>query len=299
MFSGKLPSGSSPTARCVRVNWILPYLCLWVALVAATTNHRSAGLIFVILSLAAAVEAGIVGWAGLAALVIFAGACNAAARLRGGLRVLAWGVVVILTLALATNQVPGIHNVLVVDGVAVSASSADFTLYWNFDKGFAGVLLYAVFVPPQERVPWNRAVVATGTIFILTLAFVVGVGTAIGYIAWDPKWPAILAVWVPSNLLLTCVSEETIFRGVLQRQTGRFLRGKVPRPGLVALLLCAVAFGVAHIAGGAEYVLLATLAGVGYGAAYHLTGRVEAGIVVHFLVNLSHLFLFTYPFAAA
>ena len=46
------------------------------------------------------------------------------------------------------------------------------------------------------------------------------------------------------------------------------------------------------------YVLLSTLAGVGYGAAYHVTGRVEAGMLVHFLLNLTHLFLFTYPFAA-
>lgn len=66
----------------------------------------------------------------------------------------------------------------------------------------------------------------------------------------------------------------------------------------MALLVGAVAFGSAHIAGGTTHVLLATLAGIGYGAAYHLTGRVEAGILVHFLLNLSHLVLFTYPFVA-
>ena len=72
----------------------------------------------------------------------------------------------------------------------------------------------------------------------------------------------------------------------------------MPAPALVALLVCAVAFGVVHIAGGTTYVLLSTLAGIGYGAAYYVTGRVEAGILVHFLFNLSHLILFTYPFAA-
>ena len=55
---------------------------------------------------------------------------------------------------------------------------------------------------------------------------------------------------------------------------------------------------MAHLAGGITYVLLATVAGIGYGTAYHLTGRVEAGIVVHFLLNLSHLVLFSYPFVA-
>ena len=125
-----------------------------------------------------------------------------------------------------------------------------------------------------------------------------GTATAVGYTAWDPKWPAILGVWVPSNLLLTCVSEETVFRGILQRHLGRSLRGRVPAPAVVALLACAAAFGVVHIAGGTTYVLLATLAGIGYGAAYYVTGRVEASILAHFLLNLTHLFLFTYPFAA-
>ena len=268
------------------------------------TRRRSVALSFAVLSLAAlslaaAVVAGIVEWTGVAVFMLLAGACLAAvrpgfSRLR---RTLAWGVVVILTAALATNQVPWVHNVLVLDGVYVSASSADFTLYWDYDKAFAGILLYLVCVQPQANPPWGRAVVATGAIAIVTTVVTLATATAVGYMAWDPKWPAILGVWIPSNLHLTCVSEETVFRGILQRHLGRSLSGRVPAPAFVALIVCAAAFGVAHIAGGMTYVLLATLAGIGYGAAYYVTGRVEAGIVVHFLLNLSHLILFTYPFA--
>lgn len=264
------------------------------------TGRRSVALAFAALSLAAGMVAGIVEWAGLAVLVLFTVICLAAARteLPGVHRALAWGVVVILTLALGFNQVPGIHNVLVLDRVYVSPSSADFTLYWNYDTGFAGILLFAVCVQPQGNTPWRRAIVATGTIAILTTVVAFGTAAAVGYADWDPKWPTILGVWVPSNLLLTCVFEETVFRGILQRHLGRALGGRVPAPELVALFVCVAAFGVAHIAGGTTYVLLSTLAGIGYGAAYHMTGRVEAGIVVHFLLNLSHLILFTYPFAA-
>ena len=233
-------------------------------------------------------------------LALFAVACLAAVRAEFPtvLQTLAWGVVVLLTLALGMNQVPWIHNVLVLDRVFVSASSSDFTLYWNYDALFAGVLLYLVCVQPQRKPPWRRALVATGGILVPTLVVVLGTATAVGYLAWDPKWPAILGVWIPSNLLITGVFEETVFRGVIQRHAGRFLRGRVPAPAFVALLVASVAFGVAHIAGGMTYVFLSTLAGVGYGAAYHVTGRVEAGMLVHFLLNLTHLFLFTYPFAA-
>lgn len=285
----------------VDFTFTLPYLLLWAAFgTAMLAGRRSVALAFAALSLAAAVAAGIVELPGLALLVLFAGACLAAVRPEFSRvhRTLAWGVVVILTAALATNQISWIHNVLVLDRVYVSASSADFTLYWDYDKGFAGILLYLVCVQPQRNPAWPRAIVATGLIAILATVVTLGTATAVGYLAWDPKWPAILGVWIPSNLLLTCVSEETVFRGILQSHLGRLLSGRVPAPALVALLVCAAAFGVAHIAGGITYVLLAALAGIGYGAAYYVTGRVEASIFVHFLLNLSHLFLFTYPFAA-
>ncbi len=279
----------------------LPYLLLWLALgVAMFPGPRWGGPILLALSLATAVVAGIVEWAGFAVLTLFAGACLAAVRpeLSTALRTLAWGIVVIFAVALATHQVPWVHNVLVLDAVSVSASAADYTLYWNYDKGFAGVLLYSVCVQPQGSTHWNRAIVATGTIAVLTPVLVGVAATATGFISWDPKWPAFLGVWVPANLLVTCVAEETFFRGLLQRQLGSALRGSVPAPALVALVVAAVAFGVAHVAGGTAYVLLATLAGIGYGAAYHLTERVEASILVHFTLNLAHLVLFTYPFAA-
>ena len=279
----------------------LPLVLLWVALgVTVFPGDRWFGPAFLALSLASAVAAGIVEWAGVAAIALLWGACLAAVRpsLSTPLRALAWSVVVISAVALATHQVPWIHNLLVLDAVPLSASAADYTLYWNYDKGFAGVLLYAVCIQPQAGTGWNRAIVATGAIALLTLVAVGVPATATEFVSWDPKWPAILGVWVPANLLVTCVAEETFFRGLLQRQVGRALCGKVPGAALVAVLVAAAAFGAAHIAGGTTYVLLATLAGIGSGAAYHLTGRVEASILVHFTLNLAHLFLFTYPFAA-
>ena len=263
-------------------------------------DGRRVGATLIALSLAAAVVAGIVAWAGLAVLALYSGACLAAVRpqFSAVLRTLAWGTVLFLALALATHQIPWIQNVLVLDSVSVSALAADYTLYWNYDKGFAGVVLYAVCVQPQPGTEWKRAIVATAAVALLAMIAVGVPATAAEFVLWDPKWPGILAVWVPANLFLTCVAEETFFRGLVQRQLGGAFCGRVPAPALAALLVAAVAFGVAHVAGGATYVLLATLAGVGYGAAYHLTGRVEASILVHFTLNLAHLVLFTYPFAA-
>ena len=279
----------------------LPFVLLWVALgVTVFPGNRWVGPALLALSLASAVAVGIVEWAGVAAIALLWGACLAAVRpsLSMPLRVLAWSVVVISAVVLASHQVPWIHNVLVLDAVSVSAAAADYTLYWNYDKGFVGVLLYAVCVRPQAVTEWNRAIAAGGAVAILTVAAVSVPALATGFVPWDPKWPAILGVWVPANLLVTCLAEEAFFRGLLQRQLARVLRGRVPGAALVAILAAAAAFGATHFAGGTTYVLLATLAGIGYGTACHLTGRVEAGILAHFTLNLAHLLLFTYPFAA-
>ena len=66
----------------------------------------------------------------------------------------------------------------------------------------------------------------------------------------------------------------------------------------VAVVASSLLFGVAHFAGGAPYVVLATIAGVGYSLVYARTRLIESAIVTHFGVNAIHFFGFTYPHLA-
>ena len=63
----------------------------------------------------------------------------------------------------------------------------------------------------------------------------------------------------------------------------------------IGLVLAAVLFGLMHYPGGTKYVLLSTVAGIGYGWTYLRTQRIEASILTHFLVNCIHFVFFTYP----
>jgi membrane protease YdiL (CAAX protease family) len=54
-------------------------------------------------------------------------------------------------------------------------------------------------------------------------------------------------------------------------------------------------FGLAHLAGGVDYALVAAVASIGYGWAYQCSGRIEVAIVSHAALNVVHLSLFTYP----
>lgn len=91
------------------------------------------------------------------------------------------------------------------------------------------------------------------------------------------------------------MAEEAFFRNFLQRHSACAIGGA--HGGMIALVITAPLFGIAHAGGGPMLVAFATAAGVGYGYVYLRTGRVEASILTHFAVNAVHFLLFTYPYA--
>jgi membrane protease YdiL (CAAX protease family) len=84
---------------------------------------------------------------------------------------------------------------------------------------------------------------------------------------------------------------------VIQRrlQGGSSISRETTPRQLAGLLTAGVLFGMAHYAGGVRAIVLATIAGIGYGWIYWRTNRIEASILAHFLLNTMHILLFTYP----
>uniref|UniRef100_UPI00106F3A1A CPBP family intramembrane glutamic endopeptidase n=1 Tax=Pseudomonas viridiflava TaxID=33069 RepID=UPI00106F3A1A len=64
----------------------------------------------------------------------------------------------------------------------------------------------------------------------------------------------------------------------------------------LAIAITASLFGLSHFGAGWEWVLLAAIAGVGYGVAFRF-GGLPAAVIGHFGLNLVHFGLFTYPMA--
>jgi uncharacterized protein len=192
---------------------------------------------------------------------------------------------------------PGFSPYLVEEGIRLSAASAEMTLKAHFDKAFVGVLLLACFcVPTRTGAEWLRAIGVGFLIGAATAAVVVGLAIAAGAVRYDPKWPSIAPAWLASNLVLTCIFEEALFRGVIQDRLSRMLAGRRLRVWL-PLAAASVLFGLAHAGGGPVLIVVAAVAGLGYGLAYAMTGRVEAAIVAHFTLNSIHFLGFTYPYA--
>jgi membrane protease YdiL (CAAX protease family) len=225
----------------------------------------------------------------LALLAVAAEGASAYFALRYGIG-LAKLCLVAISAALMLHLMPGFHNLQVLNAVQVSRMAPPYSLFLNFDKALVGLFILG-FGPAliARREDWMRAfseVASTGLLFILMLG-VLALG--LGLVHLDAKFPAYGLLWAVSNLLILCVAEEAFYRGLIQRQ----LRAQLP--AWAAIGVSSLVFGLAHYPGGMTYVLLATIAGVGYGWIYEKSGYIEASILTHFALNLTHFLLFTYP----
>lgn len=201
-----------------------------------------------------------------------------------------------ITVLLGMHALPGFRNPLLVKDLVIAAGAAPYTLYFNFDKTIAGVLLIGMASAPLLRASrdWAVALRRAAPIIAINVIAAMLLSLAFGYVEFQPKWTAFFWTWAAVNLLLTCLSEEAFFRGFIQRELEDAMR-QWRFGGVIAVAASALLFGLAHFAGGWRYVLLATVAGAGYAIVYRQTRRIEMSILAHFTLNAVHFLLFTYP----
>lgn len=281
-----------PSFPPLAATWLLAVLSLWLPPLGRVPAW-TAGLA---LAVATAAWHGAVRPAGVLALLALVLLCAGWRRAAPGTTVkgLLLAAIVVLSLGLALHAVPGFANPRLLGNVQVSAGSAAVSLYLNLDKTAVGIVLCAIFAAPARGGDAWRAAGAAWPIIVLTPVIVLLAGYGAGVVAPDPKWPAYAPLFLLTNLFTTCVAEEAFFRALLQ---GRLTVALSARPdgARTALAATALLFGVAHAHGGVALVMLATFAGFGYGLAYQRSGRIEAAIATHFMLNATHFLLFTYP----
>ena len=168
-------------------------------------------------------------------------------------------------------------------------------------------LILLGIVPPlvlarAEPERWRRGLDRPGTTFALllsaTLLTLIPLALGLGHArpGWAPAPAFALACALAYNLLFVCVLEESFFRGMVQTALMRWMRRRRwPRADGLGLIGASLLFGAVHLGGGAAFALLATLAGLGYGAVYYWTGRIHYAVLLHFAVNAVHQIAFAAP----
>ena len=192
------------------------------------------------------------------------------------------------------HRLPGFNNYPLIPETVISENGIPFALYLNFDKALAGIFILSFYNEFAMGVkPWLEIIKGTALTGVPTIIAVVALALALGYIRFEPKTVSFLPMWMAVNLLFVCVAEEAFFRRLIQGNLSEKMNFKGGK--IIALLVASLIFGLGHCGGGLKYVIIATLAGIGYGYAYHKTQRIETSILVHFALNLVHICFFTYP----
>jgi uncharacterized protein len=274
---------------------LITHLALAFAIVSAFLRLTRSAAVFAVLAFLFALWFRQINWlgalmisgAGLALLIYVKFSC---------VPVRALAFVGFVTVALlggisGVHVLPGISNPVVLDSVRFAEDSVPFTMYLNVDKAFIGFFIIFLLLPSQALTLNRPALRKTAFILGALIAVLMPTALLIKYVRFDPKFPESSWIWAANNLLFVCVPEGGFYRGLIQGG----LRRKFPNLGFAAVLLSASLFGLSHFQGGMAYVGLATIAGIFYGFAYDRTGSLLSAVLVHFLLNCVHFFLFSYP----
>jgi hypothetical protein len=229
------------------------------------------------------------------ALLLIAGLAVRQQKSRPG-RYLGHGLFLILALALALHWLPGFYNGSVIGPEVFTDDAVPFTMYLNLDKPLIGFWLLLACPWVVGRRSLRLSLYATALALTLSALAALGGAVLLGIIHWAPKWPSQAWLWILNNLLLVTLVEEALFRGYIQGGLSRRFKQR-PHGENLALIAAALLFGLAHLGAGWQWVLLASIAGLGYGLAYRF-GGLSAAIATHFGLNLLHFGLFTYPMLA-
>ena len=248
------------------------------------------------LAFAAALAGRLIDVRGVLVLMFFAVGCRAANRAGAPrLAIVSHVLMLIGAAGLFLHVWPGFDNPRVLHDVLLAPDSRPYTKYVNFDKGVAALFLLGIYAPDRPATDEGlRHAGAFAWRFVLLVATVIVLSLALGFVRWDPKLPDWWPVWLWSMVFFTALPEETLFRGVVQTAIERLL-ARSPYATAAAILGGGLLFGVAHAGGGVSYVILATVAGIGYGWIYASTRSIGAAIAAHAGLNLVHLVLFSYP----
>ncbi len=205
--------------------------------------------------------------------------------------------VVIASTALIGHLLPGFNSPIVISSIQVTVDAVPYTKYLSIDKLAVGILIVGLLTKKPQLKSWPRILIAGFLCGVTAAVLVLGFTTLSGLIRFEPKWADFMFTWLLTNLLITCLAEEGVFRRLIQEEFSRWSvrQGHSRWWGVPP---AAILFGAVHFTGGPGYMIAAGFAGCAYGAAYEYTGRIEAAMMAHLLLNLLHLLLFTYPYLA-
>lgn len=212
------------------------------------------------------------------------------------LKLIAHACFIVISFLLFFHKIPGFNNIKVFESVQVCETCAPFTMYFNTEGSLIAFILLSMTPPlTHSEKDWSFTFNTIFTHLFACIVFLILGAFALGYVKFEPKFPSQIFLFALNNLIFVCIAEEAFFRGYIQRNLTYFC-DRNAYPKYLAVIGASILFGLRHFNSGPNMMLLSALAGLFYGAVYMKTNRLEASILVHFGLNLTHFLFFSYPF---
>jgi len=204
------------------------------------------------------------------------------------IRVISGLILFFLGFGLVLHYLPGFHNIKYYHDIYVSKDAYPVLLYLNFDKTVVGVFLIGfmrcAITKKQEIVETLKATLPRLLLVILIVALL---ALLLKIVSLELKFPSIIYMWALTHLLFISFAEEAFYRGFIQTEIAKSLH-KIKYKNAISIAIASTLFGLSHYPAGLEFTLFSMVAGVGYGWVYLKTNRIEAAMLTHFSLNLTH-----------
>lgn len=158
-----------------------------------------------------------------------------------------------------------------------------------------GLFPLAFCVPLARKIQEGNPIIKGILFGCVGIGVLAVLATLSGATHWQFKTPSFLFARLFSNLFLTCIPEEGLYRGFIQTTLCKYF-AKSRFGTLFALLITSLLFTLTHLywSPDLQILLFVFLAGLLYGGVYLISGKIESSIICHFLLNFIHMTFFSY-----
>ena len=204
-------------------------------------------------------------------------------------------MIFVISWLLASHMVSGFISWQIVNEEQISDGGEKYSLYLNMDKVIAGVgIMIFALVPLRRSIHIRNMIIKMLPSTMLAISIVAFAGIVMKVVSFDPKFPDLWITWIIISLLVHCVAEEALFRLFLQGGIQNIL-STYKYASVISILISSAAYTAYMFPGSTNFLAAVFVGNLFFGYVYYKTQRVEASILLHFIINLIHFFFFTYP----
>jgi len=283
------------SAHTMELSIVLTGMVIIIALFLSHLKKRHVGITIFSCGLISALYFNYIDLLGLAVSFFYGFCCyHFSFKKKGSLNLIIGLTIFILSILLLLHLVPGFNNVVILDNIQVSDNAPPYSQYLNFDKALVGFFLLIYVVKSPVNLSFEKYLVV---IMAISLSYGIAIllGVTTGLIGYDFKIPDYMITWVLLNLFISVYAEEAFFRGFVQSSIASSIAENKWKETIV-VISSGLLFGLAHIPAGIVYATIASILGCAYAFGYIRTGNILVPIVGHFIFNLIHFTIFTYPY---